>query len=59
MTSTHCGVSAKHFERERGVACKAAWQMFKLIRNKLMTRVLYLDFARTLLVVPHWVEHRR
>jgi transposase len=37
MTSTRCGVSAKHLERELGVTYKTAWRMFNLIRNKLMT----------------------
>jgi len=36
MTSTRCGVSAKHLERELGVTYKTAWRMFNLIRNKLM-----------------------
>jgi transposase-like protein len=38
MTSTRCGVSAKHLERELGVTYKTAWRMFNLIRNKLMTQ---------------------
>jgi transposase len=37
MTSTRCGVSAKHVERELGVTYKTAWRMANLIRNKLMT----------------------
>ena len=37
MTSTRCGVSAKHLERELGVTYKTAWRMANLIRNKLMT----------------------
>jgi transposase-like protein len=36
-TSTRCGVSAKHLERELGVTYKTAWRMFNLIRNQLMT----------------------
>jgi hypothetical protein len=36
-TSTRCGVSAKHLERELGVTYKTAWRMANLIRNKLMT----------------------
>ena len=36
MTSTRCGVSAKHLERELGVTYKTAWRMFNLIRNQLM-----------------------
>ncbi len=36
MTSTRCGVSAKHLERELGVTYKTAWRMANLIRNKLM-----------------------
>jgi transposase len=36
MTSTRCGVSAKHLERELGVTYKTAWRMCNLIRNKLM-----------------------
>jgi IS1 family transposase len=36
MTSTKCGISAKHLERELGVTYKTAWRMFNLIRNKLM-----------------------
>ena len=38
MTSTKCGVSAKHLERELGVTYKTAWRMLNLIRNKLMTQ---------------------
>src|SRR4029077_6474140 len=37
MTSTRCGVSAKHLERELGVTYKTAWRMANLIRNKLTT----------------------
>jgi transposase-like protein len=36
MSSTRCGVSAKHLERELGVTYKTAWRMFNLIRNELM-----------------------
>lgn len=36
MTSTRCGASAKHLERELGVTYKCAWRMATLIRNKLM-----------------------
>jgi len=36
MTSTRCGVSAKHLERELGVTYKTAWRMFNKIRNVLM-----------------------
>jgi transposase len=36
MTSTRCGISAKHLERQLGVTYKTAWRMFNLIRNKLM-----------------------
>jgi transposase len=36
MTSSRCGISAKHLERELGVTYKCAWRMFNLIRNKLM-----------------------
>jgi transposase len=36
MTSTRCGVSAKHVERELGVTYKTAWRMCNLIRNQLM-----------------------
>jgi transposase len=36
ITSTRCGVSAKHLERELGVTYKTAWRMFNLIRNQLM-----------------------
>jgi transposase-like protein len=38
MTSTRCGVSAKHLERELGVTYKTAWRMFNLIRNELMAQ---------------------
>jgi len=36
ITSTRCGVSAKHLERELGVTYKTAWRMFNKIRNELM-----------------------
>jgi transposase-like protein len=36
MTSTRCGIAAKHLERELGVTYKTAWRMANLIRNKLM-----------------------
>ncbi len=36
MTSTRCGISAKHVERETSVTYKTAWRMCKLIRNQLM-----------------------
>jgi transposase len=38
ITSTRCGISAKHLERELGVTYKTAWRMFNLIRNKLMVQ---------------------
>lgn len=38
MTSTKCGASAKHLERELGVTYKTAWRMANLIRNKLMAQ---------------------
>src|SRR6266511_3748746 len=37
ITSTRCGISAKHLERELGVHYKTAWRMFNKIRNQLMT----------------------
>jgi transposase len=36
ITSTRCGISAKHLERELGVHYKTAWRMFNKIRNELM-----------------------
>jgi transposase-like protein len=36
MTSTRCGIAAKHLERELGVTYKTAWRMFNKIRNELM-----------------------
>ena len=36
MTSTRCGVSAKHLERELGVTYKTAWRMANKIRTVLM-----------------------
>jgi len=38
MSSTRCGVSAKHLERELGVTYKTAWRMAMLIRNQLMAQ---------------------
>ena len=35
MTSTRCGVSAKHLERELGVTYKTAWRMANKIRSML------------------------
>jgi transposase-like protein len=36
MTSTKCGLAAKHLERELGVTYKTAWRMLNKIRNELM-----------------------
>src|SRR5439155_3529635 len=36
MTSTRCGISAKHLERELGINYKTAWRMLNKIRNELM-----------------------
>ncbi|MGZ6907737.1 MAG: transposase, partial [Acidimicrobiia bacterium] len=36
MSTTRCGISAKHIERELGVTYKTAWRMCNLIRAQLM-----------------------
>jgi transposase len=36
MSSSRCGISAKHLERELGVTYKTAWRMFKEIRSMLV-----------------------
>lgn len=38
MTSTKCGFSAKHLEREIGVSYKTAWRMLNRIRTVLMSQ---------------------
>jgi transposase-like protein len=36
VSSSRCGISAKHLERELGCNYKTAWRMFNKIRNELM-----------------------
>jgi transposase len=36
VSSSRCGISAKHLERELGGNYKTAWRMFNKIRNELM-----------------------
>jgi transposase len=38
ISSTKCGISAKHLGRELGVNYRTAWRMFNKIRNELMTQ---------------------
>src|SRR5688572_5466058 len=43
MSSTRCGISAKHLERELGVTYKTAWRMFTQIRKMLDHEVSGID----------------
>jgi transposase len=55
ITSTRCGISAKHLERELGVTYKTAWRMFNLIRNKLMTQDADLRLTGAVEADETWV----
>jgi transposase len=55
MTSTRCGISAKHVEREIGVTYKTAWRMCKEIRNYLMTQDADLRLSGEVEADETWV----